>query len=78
MIFTTGLFVYHTNLIVKNNTTNEELKSYYKNPIGNPHTRTTSKNCHQALFAINSEPSFLGEVRRNKLAKEDRKKLVYI
>jgi len=77
MIFTTGLFVYHTNLIVKNNTTNEELKSYYKNPIGNPHSRTAFKNCHQALFAINSDPSFMGEVRMSKMAKEGRKKMVY-
>jgi hypothetical protein len=76
MIFTTGLLVYHTNLIVKNFTTNEELKGYYKKPIGNPHSRTLSINCKQALNPINSEPSLIDEIRSQKFKMDERKKLV--
>jgi hypothetical protein len=76
MIFTTGLFVYHTNLIVKNMTTNEELKSYFKKPIGNPYTRNTSTNCKQALLPIQSEPSLIEEIRKKNLEKEKRKNIV--
>ena len=76
MIFTTGLLVYHTNLIVKNFTTNEELKGYYRKPIGNPHSRTLSINCGQALKPANSEPSLMDEIIADKLKKEERKKMV--
>jgi len=76
MIFTTGLLVYHTNLIVKNFTTNEELKGYYRKPIGNPHSRSLSINCRQALDPTRSEPSLMDEIIADKTKKEERKKLV--
>lgn len=76
MIFTTGLFVYHTNLIAKNMTTNEELKSYFRRPIGNPYVRNVSTNCKQALCAIQSEPSLMDEIRMKNKEKERRRNTV--
>ena len=78
MIFTTGLFVYHTNLIVKNMTTNEELKTYFKKPIGNPYVRNVTANCKQALCPIQSEPSLMEEIRIKNMEKERRRNRVLI
>ena len=33
MVFVTGLFIYHTKLVLKNMTTKEELKKHFKNPF---------------------------------------------
>jgi len=50
MIFTTGLLIYHTSLIVKNLTTKEELKRSYKNNFGNPHRRSCCENFRRIFF----------------------------
>jgi hypothetical protein len=44
MIFTLGLLIYHSELIVKNLTTKEEMNQVYPKIFGNPHKRTFCKN----------------------------------
>ena len=39
MSFTTGLLIYHTRLILTNQTTKEELKKIFGGPMGNPYNR---------------------------------------
>jgi ribosomal protein L40E len=46
MIFTTGLIIYHINLIITNKTTKEEIKKLLPIKIGNPYDRGASYNCH--------------------------------
>ena len=50
MIFVTGLFIYHTKLVLKNTTTKEDIKSFWLNPQGNPYFRTKKQNIKLALF----------------------------
>ena len=50
MIFTTGLFIYHTKLITNNMTTKEELKKFFLNPFGDPFSRNCQRNCQNVLF----------------------------
>lgn len=57
MIFTTGLLLYHTNLIKNNMTTKEELKNVYKNPFGNPFGYSLKMNIKRVLFPGLSVPS---------------------
>ena len=57
MIFTTGLFFYHTSLIKNNLTTKEELKNVYRTPYGNPFLRSIKKNIKFILFPNLSLPS---------------------
>lgn len=49
MLFTTGLFIYHTRLISHNITTKEELKNFFDNPFGNPFERNYCKNWKSVL-----------------------------
>ena len=47
MLFTTGLIIYHINLILRNITTKEEIKKLLKVKIRNPYDRGYSKNCNE-------------------------------
>jgi hypothetical protein len=79
MIFTTGLFIYHTCLIRKNLTTKEELKHSYTEPIGNPFLRNCWRNFKIALCPVISKYSLLDRMKfrleKNSLRK-DRSKIV--
>ena len=44
MIFVTGLFIYHSKIIIKNVTTKEDIKHFWVNVQGNPFARKTKKN----------------------------------
>ena len=59
MIFVTGLFIYHTKLIFKNITTKEDIKNFWKNPVGNPYYRLNRKkiNLMNSLFPLRSKYS---------------------
>ena len=50
MIFVTGLFIYHTKLILRNKTTKEDIKRFWENPQGNPYTRNKKLNFKNSLF----------------------------
>ena len=50
MVFVTGLFIYHTKLILRNTTTKEDIKRFWENPQGNPYKRSKKKNVKNALF----------------------------
>ena len=53
MIFVTGLFIYHTKLVLKNMTTKEDIKKFWENPQGNPYIRNLNKiNIQNSLFPI--------------------------
>ena len=60
MIFVTGLFIYHTKLILKNITTKEDIKDFWKNVQGNPYTRNKkSTNINNSLFPIKQKYSLI-------------------
>ena len=50
MIFVTGLFIYHTKLVMKNTTTKEDIKRFWENPQGNLYLRNKKLNYKNALF----------------------------
>ena len=50
MIFVTGLFIYHTKLVMKNTTTKEDIKKFWENPQGNLYLRNKKLNYKNALF----------------------------
>ncbi len=70
MIFTTGLLIYHTTLVVRNLTTKEELKGIYKNAYGNPYRRSCLKNIYKLFCSKNSYPCLLEKIRRKINEKE--------
>jgi hypothetical protein len=79
MIFTTGLWIYHNELIRKNLTTKEELKNVYQPPIGNPFLRTLGKNIQLAIFPTISKFSLLERMREKKLKQmRDRSRIVIL
>ena len=47
MLFTTGLIIYHINLIIKNITTKEEIKKLLPLKVGNPYDRGAGNNCNE-------------------------------
>ena len=60
MIFVTGLFIYHTKLILQNMTTKEDIKFFWKNPQGNPFFRTYKKiNIINSLFPQKQKKSLI-------------------
>lgn len=67
MIFTTGLMIYHTSLIWRNQTTKEELKNSFKNIYSNPYTRGILKNVKRILCPKLNNPDILDKIR-NKIA----------
>ena len=67
MIFVTGLFIYHSKLILKNITTKEDLKHFYENPQGNPYIRKNKKvNILNSLFPLIKKFSLLDIFDMNK------------
>lgn len=63
MIFTTGLFIYHTSLIYRNLTTKEELKGAYKNIFGNPFNEGFLRNFRKILCPKLPFPCMLEKIR---------------
>ena len=60
MIFVTGLFIYHTKLILNNITTKEDIKKFWENPQRNPYFRTNKKiNFKNSLFPLKQKQSVL-------------------
>ena len=60
MIFVTGLFIYHSKIIIKNVTTKEDIKHFWINVQGNPYARKTKKkNIINSLFPIIKKFSLL-------------------
>jgi hypothetical protein len=70
MIFTTGLFVYHSSLISRSLTTKEELKGTFKNTIGNPYQRSCVINVKRIFCQKISQPNMLEKIRRKIKQKE--------
>ena len=66
MTFTTGLLIYHTKIIKQNLTTKEEMKRFYRNPIGNPYIRNSRQNWVEALSPVIRKESVLEIMRNNK------------
>ena len=66
MVFTTGLLIYHTKIIKQCLTTKEQLKKFYRNPIGNPYCRSQKENFINALFPKIRKESCLEIMRKNK------------
>jgi len=64
MIFTTGLLIYHTTIIIRNMTTKEELKGAFKNNFGNPNNRSCSRNLKNVLFPKISQMSILDKLKK--------------
>jgi hypothetical protein len=80
MIFTTGLFIYHTSLITSNLTTKEELKRVYNNPYGNPFNKNFKMNIKNAFCPRTTKPTMLEKLRINikrvKIPRKNPEKLV--
>jgi len=64
MTFVTGLFFYHTKLILNNISTKEEIKKLVHKPIGNPYNRGASYNCNDILCKKNPEYSTLKQLNK--------------
>jgi hypothetical protein len=78
MIFTLGLFIYHTELIVKNITTKEEMNQVYHKITGNPHKRTFCKNFHTIILPVTPLLSFVDRMLLNQKRKyTDRANIVF-
>jgi hypothetical protein len=65
MIFTTGLFIYHTNLIIKNLTTKDEINGTYDNSMGNPWNQGIKRNIKRILCPKVQQPSLLTIIKGN-------------
>ena len=59
MIFVTGLFIYHTKLILRNTTTKEDIKSFWQNAQGNPFLRNRNLNIKNSLFPEKHKKSII-------------------
>ena len=80
MIFVTGLFIYHTKLILQNMTTKEDIKFFWKNPQGNPFFRTYKKiNIINSLFPQKQKKSvidiFKEEFHKEISSEEEKEKI---
>ena len=82
MIFVTGLFIYHTKLILQNMTTKEDIKFFWKNPQGNPFFRTYKKiNIINSLFPQKQKKSLIDifkEGFRKEISLEEEKEKIKI
>ena len=82
MIFVTGLFIYHTKLILQNMTTKEDIKFFWKNPQGNPFFRTNKKiNIINSLFPQKQKKSLIDifkEGFRKEISLEEEKEKIKI
>ena len=59
MIFVTGLFIYHTKLVMKNTTTKEDIKRFWENPQANPYLRNKKLNYKNSLFPVKQKNSLI-------------------
>jgi len=66
MIFTTGLLIFHINIIKFDKTTREELKKLFLNPFSNPYQRTLKQNLKHILIPNIKRTSILDELKSNK------------
>ena len=66
MIFTTGLLIFHINIIKYDKTTREDLKKLFLNPFLNPYQRDIKKNKKNILLPNNKRTSILDELKNNK------------
>ena len=62
MTFVTGLFIYHTKLVLNNISTKEEIKKLVHSPIGNPYNRGAGYNCSEFLCGNNPEYNTLKQL----------------
>ena len=67
MIFTTELLIYHTNLIIHNQSTKFELKKYSLNPFGNIFERSKLWNFKHILCPKKSAKSLIDILQYNKV-----------
>lgn len=70
MIFTTGLLIYHTTLIIRNLTTKEELKGTFKNIFKNPYRRGLFRNLKNIFCPKITKPSLLEKMSIKVYAKK--------
>ena len=66
MIFTTGLLIFHINVVKFDKTTREDLKKLFLNPFSNPYQRSTKENFKNILIPNIKRTSVLDELKRNK------------
>ena len=66
MIFTMGLLIYHTKLVIRNLTTKEELKKLFANIVGNPFTRDLETNLYNMMFPTIPKKSIIDRLNDNK------------
>ena len=66
MIFTTGLLIFHINIIKFDKTTREDLKKLFLNPFSNPYQRNTKQNLINILIPNIKRTSILDELKSNK------------
>ena len=59
MIFVTGLFIYHTKLVLKNTTTKEDIKYFWNTPQGNPYYRKKLLNLKNSIFPLKQKYSII-------------------
>ena len=60
MIFVTGLFIYHTKLVLKNITTKEDIKQFWNTPQGNPFFRKYKYlNFMNSIFPLKQKYSII-------------------
>ena len=59
MIFVTGLFIYHSKLVLKNITTKEDIKNFWLNSQGNPYSRKKILNIQNSLFPKKQKNSII-------------------
>ena len=65
MVFVTGLFIYHTKLVLKNVTTKEDIKNFFNSPQGNPYSRKKKLNILNSLFPFKQKNSII-DIFQNK------------
>lgn len=66
MIFTTGLLLFHINVVKYDKTTREDLKKLFLTPFLNPYQRSTKQNIKNILIPNIKKTSILDELRSNK------------
>jgi hypothetical protein len=76
MIFTTGLLIYHTNLVVNNLTTKDEINGTYDNEMGNPWNQGCRRNYRGIMCPLNQKPSLLKSIEVNSKKEKKIKKVI--
>jgi hypothetical protein len=75
MAFTVGLLIYHTSLVINNETTKEMLKFVWKNPFGNSYNRNFEYNMSNTLFPEIKKYSILDILRNGKISNFERNEI---